>query len=71
MNSISNKMPSEMLIGEAALTLLDENTPVSWTGILAKLEARLSDEKDEFRAGELKAAILDVRSEMKRCSSGA
>ncbi|MBK5017964.1 hypothetical protein [Pantoea sp. S62] len=71
MKSNSNKTPGEMLIGQAALALLDEKTPVSWIGILAKLEARLADEQDESRAGVLKAAIQDVRSEMKRRSSDA
>lgn len=60
-----------MLIGEAALALLDEKTPVSWTGILTKLEAQLADEQDESKAGVLKVAIQDVRIEMKRRSSGA
>lgn len=60
-----------MLIGEAVLALMDENTPVSWNGILAKLEAGLTDERDESRAGLLKAAIQDVSTEMKLCSSDA
>ncbi|PEI05863.1 hypothetical protein CRM79_00900 [Pantoea agglomerans] len=71
MKSNKSKTLGEILIGEAALTLLDEKLPVSWTGILAKLEARLADEQDESRAGGLKAAIQDVRTEMKRLSSGA
>ncbi|WP_337022185.1 hypothetical protein [Pantoea anthophila] len=71
MKSNSNKTSGEMLIGQAALALLDEKTPVSWTGILAKLEALLADEQDESRAGVLKAAIQDVRTEMKRRGSGA
>ncbi|QCA06656.1 hypothetical protein [Pantoea vagans] len=71
MKSNRNKTPGEMLIGEAALALLDEKTPVSWTGILAKLEARLAGEQDESRANVLKAAIQDVRAEIKRRSSGA
>lgn len=70
MKSIRNKTPGEILIGEAALTLLDEKTPVSWTGILSKLEARLADEQDESRAEVFKAAIADVRTEMQRRSSG-
>ncbi|MCX2195028.1 hypothetical protein LD112_24300 [Pantoea agglomerans] len=66
MKSNRNKTPGEMLIGEAALVLLDEKTPVSWTGILAKLEARLAEEQDESRAGVLATAIQDVRTEMQR-----
>lgn len=60
-----------MLIGEAVLALMDEKAPVSWNGILANLEGRLAEEQDESRAGVLKAAIQDVRAEMKRCSSDA
>jgi probable RcsB/C two-component-system connector len=71
MKSNRNKTLGEILIGEAALALLDEKTPVSWTGVLEKLEARLADEQDESRAGVLKAAIQDVRTEMKRRGSGA
>lgn len=71
MKSNRIKAPGEMLIGEAALALLDEKTPVSWIGILAKLEAWLDDEQDESRAGVLKAAIQDVTAEMKRRSSAA
>ena len=70
MKNIRNKTLGEILIGEAALTLLDEKTPVSWTGILSKLEARLADEQDESRAEVFKAAIDDVRAEMQRRSSG-
>ncbi|GME41353.1 hypothetical protein [Pantoea sp. QMID1] len=64
-------MPGEILIGEAALALLDEKKSVSWTGILVKLEARLANEQDESRADILIAAIQDVRAEMKRRSSDA
>lgn len=62
-----------MLIGEAVLALMDEKTPVSWNSILAKLEVQLADEQDESRACVLKAAIQDVRTEikMKQCSSNA
>ncbi|WP_336750091.1 hypothetical protein [Pantoea vagans] len=69
MKSTRNKTLGEILIGEAALALLDEKTPVSWTGILRKLEARLTDEYDELRAGVFEAAIQDVRAEMQRRSS--
>ncbi|KAF6660626.1 hypothetical protein HFD91_11465 [Enterobacteriaceae bacterium EKM102V] len=70
MKSIRNKAPGEILIGEAALTLLDEKKPVSWAGILSRLEARLADEQDESRAEAFKAAIADIRTEMQRRNSG-
>jgi len=70
MKNPGNKTLGEILIGEAALTLLDEKTPVSWTGILSKLEARLANEQDESRAEVFKAAITDVRTEMQRRNSG-
>ncbi|AMG58316.1 hypothetical protein [Pantoea vagans] len=70
MKNTGKKTLGEILIGEAALTLLDEKTPVSWTGILIKLEARLADEQDESRAEVFKAAIADVRTEMPRRNSG-
>jgi len=70
MKKIRNKTLGEIFIGEAALTLLDEKTPVSWTGILSKLEARLADEQDECRAEVFKTAIADVRAEMQRRGSG-
>lgn len=66
MKSKTNKTLGEVLIGEAALTLLDEKTPVSWAGILKKLESRLAGEEDELRAEVLKTAIQDVRAEMER-----
>lgn len=66
MKSTTNKTLGEILIGEAALALLDEKTPVSWTGILSKLEARLADEQDEARAEVFKGAIEDIRAEMHR-----
>jgi len=69
MKYIRNKAPGEILIGEAALTLLDEKMPVSWTGILNKLEARLADEKNESRAEVFRAAIQDVTTEIQRRSS--
>lgn len=68
MKRTRNKTPGEILIGEATLALLDEKTPVSWTGILKKLEARLADEQDESRAGVFKTAIQDVRAEIQRRS---
>lgn len=71
MKSTRNKTLGEILIGEAALSLLDEKTPVSWTGVLEKLEARLAGEQDESRASVMKAAIQDVRTKMKRHGSGA
>ncbi|WP_370425709.1 hypothetical protein AB9Q52_002730 (plasmid) [Pantoea vagans] len=70
MKNPGNKTLDEILIGEAALTLLDEKTPVSWTGILSKLEARLADEQDESKAEVFKAAIADVRTEMQPRNTG-
>ncbi|WP_216364362.1 hypothetical protein [Pantoea coffeiphila] len=66
MKSKTNKTLGEILIGEAALALLDEKTPVSWSGILGKLETRLADESDESKAEVLVLAISDIRKEMQR-----
>ena len=70
MKNIRNKKPGEILIGEAALTLLDEKTPVSWAGILNKLESWLADERDESKAEVFRTAIADVRTEMQRRNPG-
>lgn len=64
-----NKAPGELLIGEAALSLLDAKKPVSLAGILRRLEVWLAEEQDESRVRIFETAIHDVRAEMQRRSS--
>ena len=47
-----------------------KSPPVSWAGILNKLESRLADERDESKAEVLRTAIADVRTEMQRRNPG-
>ncbi|MBD8262635.1 hypothetical protein [Pantoea agglomerans] len=56
----------DVLIGEATLAILNDNTRVSWPGILNKLNSFLKTESDIHRIDALKLAINDVSDEIKR-----
>lgn len=56
----------DVLIGEATLAILNDNTRVSWPGILIKLNGFLKTESDSYRMAALKLAINDVNEEIKR-----
>lgn len=56
----------DVLIGEATLAILNDNTRVSWPGILNKLNSILKTESDIHRIDALKLAINDVSDEIKR-----
>lgn len=56
----------DVFIGEATLAILNDNTRVSWPGILNKLNSFLKTESDTYRINALKLAINDVSDEIKR-----
>lgn len=56
----------DVLIGEATLAILNDNTRVSWPGILNKLNSFLKTESDSYRMAALKLAINDVSDEINR-----
>ncbi|MGN8163341.1 hypothetical protein ACTJKZ_12295 [Pantoea sp. 22096] len=56
----------DVFIGEATLAILNDNTRVSWPGILNKLNSFLKTESDTYRINALKRAINDVSDEIKR-----
>lgn len=56
----------DVFIGEATLAILNDNTRVSWPGILNKLNSFLKTESDTYRIDALKLAINDVSDEIKR-----
>lgn len=56
----------DVLIGEATLAILNDNTRVSWPGILNKLNGFLKTESNTYRIDALKLAIKDVSDEIKR-----
>ncbi|PHP95704.1 hypothetical protein CBF17_000620 [Pantoea agglomerans] len=56
----------DVLIGEATLAILNDNTRVSWPGILNKLNSFLKTESNTYRIDALKLAINDVSDEIKR-----
>lgn len=60
------QMMRDVVIGEAALAILNDNTRVSWPGILNKLNKFLKHESNEFKIQALKIAINDVSEEIKR-----
>lgn len=56
----------DVLIGEATLAILNDNTRISWPGILNKLNSFLKTESNTYRIDALKLAIKDVSDEIKR-----
>lgn len=56
----------DVLIGEATLAILNDNTRVSCPGILYKQNSFLKTESDKYRIHALKLAINDVSEEIKR-----
>lgn len=60
MNRSEHERLTDELIGEATLSLLKDNGPISMKLLLARLQSMLSAEKDGERRAVLAQIILDI-----------
>ncbi|MBK0000754.1 hypothetical protein [Erwinia sp. S38] len=63
MNNHSDEKMTEHIIGEAVTELLNDNDPITWHSLLAKLHAIVGNELDEERVNAAVRAIKEIRSE--------